>query len=107
MKWFIIERWFNGEKFLYVGRGREETMKLCKHSYIETFDFSKKYKYIYKAAQPFREVVFDGKYVLYLFSNIELNSGVMDFLNDMNLFKFMNNPNIITLYSIKEKIEIL
>jgi hypothetical protein len=25
----------------------------------------------------------------------------------MNLFKFMNNPNIITLYSIKEKIEIL
>jgi hypothetical protein len=103
LKWFV-NRWFNEEKFLYVGRGRT---LMYKYDYEYIINTSKKYKYIYKAAQPFREVVFDGKYVLYLFSNIELSSDVIDFLNDMNLFKFMNNPNIITLYSIKEKIEIL
>ena len=80
-----------------------------KYSLDDIKELSKEYKYIYKATKRFRTLdVFDDKYSMVIFTNIEINDNLFDFFNNVSIRMFyLNNLDIMTLYSIKEKIEIL
>ena len=96
--------------FIRVGIGRNKN--ICIYSYNYVKELSTKYKYIIKAVKSFRIVDFDDEYCVYIFTNKEFPQQVIDFLNELNKFSgnyihYINNINIMTLYSIKDKIEIL
>jgi hypothetical protein len=101
-----MKRYFNGFEFLFVGRGRSGRDDII-YDISEIIDLSKKYKYIYKATRNFRKMKFDGRYTLYLFSNYNIENNIIDFFNKLSITTYFNQLNMVTLYSIKDKVEIL
>ncbi|CAB4158170.1 hypothetical protein UFOVP695_39, partial [uncultured Caudovirales phage] len=87
---------FKGDSFVRIGRAKKFNFSLNK-----MIEISKDYKHIYKASGKFRKVNFDGRYVLYIFSNIEISDEVIDYLNFLEIIRFINNLYIISLYNIK------
>lgn len=81
-----------------------------KYSFKDALTISKKYKYIYKATQNFFICEFSDKYSKYIMSDEDLNY-IMVFLNELKVIKIISGGYTIynskTLYTIKEKIELI
>ncbi len=80
-----------------------------KYTSDEILEVSKLYKYIYKSSRFFKSLEkFNNQCCSYIFSNIQIDSNILEYLNDINVFTFISNPQKIkSLYKIKDKIEIL
>ena len=67
----------------------------------------KEYKYVYGLTIPFRSKVFNDGCILHIFTDVYIKEEIFDYFNNTKLFRYTYSLNILTLYDIKDKIEIL
>jgi hypothetical protein len=79
----------------------------AKYTLEDIKEISKSYKYIYKTTKLFSIDNNSFNYATYIISDVFIENCVFDFFNNINTFTYLINLRFLTLYNIKDKIEIL
>ncbi|CAB4158150.1 hypothetical protein UFOVP695_29 [uncultured Caudovirales phage] len=98
---YEIRKYNNGLRFIKSNKG------IGTYILDDLIILSKQYKYIYRATTPYIEITIDKHYSGFILCEIDMKPIINMFIW-LNVFRYINSiDNCISLYNIKEKIEII